>query len=197
MQKIRQLNRYYNKTLRHVFSSQFVAKNIREVPTLNQFALSIESKKIKKTHYLFIYLLTKGKKGHMIKYNIPWKFKTQIARVNKNSKILCRLSTTTTEKVLHIILFKMFPQVFPAEKKVLKLTEHLVKLIVYQVPLLEESLALQSNNGYLINISLTLNLEIPYATFYSKLFLVKTLKLSSYLPLNTQATKNISQDLYI
>ena len=70
MKKILQLHRYYNKTLNHIFNSQFVADNIKEVPKLNRFALSIESKKIKKTHYLFIYLLT-NKKGHMIKYNIP------------------------------------------------------------------------------------------------------------------------------
>ena len=100
MKKILQLHRYYNKTLNHIFSSQFVADNIKEVPKLNRFALSIESKKIKKTHYLFIYLLT-NKKGHMIKYNIPWKFKAQTGRIVKNSKILCRLSAKRTEKILH------------------------------------------------------------------------------------------------
>lgn len=181
--KVLQLNRYYTKTLRHIFSSQFIARNINNIPKLSKLVLSIEAKKIKKTHYMFVYLLTMGKKSHLIKYNIPKKFKRQSSRIKKRHKILCRLSARKTEKTLNKILFHILPAIFPTEKKSLQINRHIMRLIIYQIPLIKENLALKSRSGYLATIPLTLNFYIPYTSLYQKIFALRALGLYSSYPI--------------
>jgi hypothetical protein len=176
--KVLQLNRYYAKTLRHIFSSQFVARNVSNIPKLNKLVLSVEAKKIKKTHYMFVYLLTTGKKSHLIKYNIPKKFKRQSSRIKKRHKIMCRLSTRQTEKTLNKILFNILPKIFPTEKKSLQINRH-----IYQIPLIKENLALKSRSGYLPTIPLTLNFYLPYTSLYQKIFSLRYLGLYSSYPI--------------
>jgi hypothetical protein len=181
--KVLQLNRYYTKTLRHVFSSQFVARNISNIPKLSKLVLSVEAKKIKKTHFMFVYLLTTGKKSHLIKYNIPKKFKRQSSRIKKRHKILCRLSKRKTEQTLNKILFNILPAIFPTEKKSLQINRHIIRLIIYQIPLIKENLALKSRSGYLPLIPLTLNFYIPYTSLYQKIFSLRALGLYSSYPI--------------
>jgi len=176
---IRQLNRYFKQVLRQIFNTHFIVKNIYEIPSINQLALSSEAKKIKIAHYLFMYLLTRDMKTHLIKYNIPTKYKKQVHRVRKNSKILVRLPSKITEYVLHILLFEVFAQIFTSERIVFKVNKHIVRLIIENVPLMEESLILQSTSGYLTHIPLILNFNIPYTTLYQKFFIIRGLKIYS------------------
>ena len=176
---IKQLNRYFGQILRQIFNSQFLVKNLFEIPSLNHIILSTEAKKVKTAHYLFMYLLTRDMRAHLIKYNIPTKYKKQVHRIRKNSKIIARLSAKTTEYVLHILLFEVFTQIFTSEKIILKVNKHIVKLIIENVPLMEESLMLQSTNGYLTSIPLVLNFNIPYTTLYQKFFIIKAMKIYS------------------
>jgi hypothetical protein len=177
---IKQLNRYFVQLLRQISNSQFVVKSFCEVPALNRFALSSESKKIKTTHYLFMYLLARDKKAHLIKYKIPTKYKKQAHRIKKNSKIIIRLSPTMAEHVLHLLLFEVIPQIFTSEEVIFKVNKHNIKLLINNVPLMEESLILQSSSGYLSPIPLALNFSMPYTTLYQKLFIMRTVKMYSY-----------------
>jgi len=177
-----QLNRYYTKTLRHIFSSQFVLQNINNIPKFSNFILSSEPKKIKKTHYMFIYLLSGEKKAHIIKFKVPAKLKKQFLRIKKQHKLICRLSRRKIQKVLNQILFNILPELYTSEKKTLQINQSTVKILIFQTPLIKQSLALKSRSGYLTTIPLSLNFHFPHTSLYQKIFLLRMMGLYSTFP---------------
>jgi len=69
VQKNANLNAYVRGTLTNLFASQFLPSNPDSVLQLKRLYLIIQTKKTKKIHYFYLWLLT-GQQPHSAKFNL-------------------------------------------------------------------------------------------------------------------------------
>ena len=182
MQSYSQIKQYQKLILSHILSSQFVYSKLNEKCELKEQQLIIQNKKTKKIHYLYLFLTTK-KKPYAKKYYISTK------NVNKKNRLVKPKAKAVTWKVqikknkfpemLCQMLFQIIPFQNNSEKKILKLQEKYLDLIIHYAPLTTRTIGLKSKNSYISDIPLIWRLKWTHSSLFQKIFILKHFKILS------------------
>lgn len=179
MQELFQLKQYKNTILTNILSSQFVYSSIHQKCELKKQELIIQNKKTKKIHYLYLFL-TANKRPYAKKYNISPKNASKKSRVVKSkSKAVTWMVDIKKYKfyeMFHRILFRIIPFQNNSEKKILKLQENDLDLIIHYAPLTNRTIGLKSKNSYISDIPLIWRLKWTKSSLFQKIFILKHLK---------------------
>ena len=181
VQKNANLNAYVRGTLTNLFASQFLPSNPDSVLQLKRLYLIIQTKKTKKIHYFYLWLLT-GQQPHSAKFNFSWKNTSanQLVKTKaKRQRVQVSLPKKHHFRLLNDILWQIITKQTTAEKKVCTYQQLNVQLKIMAVPLTQKTLILQAFNSYFPNIPLWLQFRFSYTTAFEKLFFLRALKLFS------------------
>jgi hypothetical protein len=179
MLNLSQIKQYQNAILTNMLSSQFVYAKISQKCELKSQKLIIQNKKIKKIHYLYLFLTT-HRRPYLKKYY------TFSKNSNKNSKTKTKAKSITWgvsiknikfSEIVSDILFQIIPFQTISEKTVLKLHAENLDLIFHSAPLTERTISLKPKNSYLSEIPLTWRLKWTSASLFQKIFILKHLKI--------------------
>jgi hypothetical protein len=176
------LDSYVHGTLNNLFASQFLSTNPDSILELKKLFVNIQTKKNKKIHYFYLWLLT-GRRPYLAKFNFSWKHTSQNSWVKTKTKrqlVQIRIKEKHSFHFLHEILWQIITKQTHAEKRVCAYKQLDVQLYMIAIPLTQSTLALQALNSYFPNIPLTLQFRFSYATAFQKLFFVRALKLLSH-----------------
>ena len=179
MNNLSQLKQYQNTILTNILSSQFIYSSVNQKCELKKQELIIQHKKNKKIHYLYLFL-TANKRPYAKKYYISSK------TMNKTGSITKTKSKAITWRVeirkrnfyenLNRILFEIIPFQTNSEKKVLKLKENHLDIIIGFAPLTTKTFCLKSKNSYISDIPLIWRLKWTNSPLFQKIFILKHLK---------------------
>jgi hypothetical protein len=174
-----QLKQYTNKVLTNVLSSQFVYSSIQEHPQLKKQQLIINSKKRKKTHYLYLFLMT-TKRPYAKKYYIGWKSSSQKQNlVQSKPKTVSWHVEIPTNKIFDLlgkILFNIIPTQTDYEKPILNSHQHQLDVIIPYAPLTIHTIGLQSRNSYMTDIPITWRWQWNNISLFQKIFILRHFK---------------------
>ena len=174
-----QLKQYTNKTLTHILSSQFIYQSIQEVPQLKKQELIIQTKKRKKTHFLYLFLTVK-KRPYVKKYYTSWKMSSQkqslLQSKPKNISWKVEIPTKIIFTLLGHMLFNVIPTQTDSEKTILNSQNHQLDITIPYAPLTRSTMKLQSKNNYLIDIPLTWRWQWNNISFFQKIFILRFFK---------------------
>lgn len=178
IQKNANLNAYVGGTLNHVLTSQFLLFNINSLLRLKRVSFQIQTKKHKKIHYLYLWLLT-GQKPHSAKFNVSLKNTSPNNLVKtkaKRQRVQVSLLKRHYSRCLNEVLWEIISKQTHAEKKVWTFQQLDVQLKISAVPLTSKTLVLQALNSYFPNIPLGLRFRFSYSTAFEKIFFLRALK---------------------
>lgn len=179
VQKNANFNVYVRGTLNHLLTSQFLSFDTNSILRLKNLYLQIQTKKNKKIHYFYLWLLT-GQQPHSAKFNVSWKNTSPsnlIKTKTKRQRVQINLPKRHCFRCLNEILWQVISRQTNAEKKVWTYKQLDVQLKILVVPLTSKTLALQALNSYFPNIPLLLQFRFSYATAFEKIFFLRALKL--------------------
>lgn len=173
-----QIKQYKNKILTNVLSSQFIYSSIHQKCELKKQELIIQSKKKKKIHYLYLFL-TANKRPFAKKH---YTFSKNLTKKNSSGKLKSidwhvEIKKDKFYQSLYRILFEIIPYQTNAEKKILKLQQKHLDLIINFAPLTAQTLRLKPLNGYLSDIPLLWRLKWTNSSLFQKIFILKHLQI--------------------
>ena len=180
MQNYSQIKQYQSMILTNILSSQFVYSSVNQKCELKKQELLIQNKKTKKIHYLYLFL-TANKRPYAKKYYASSKNLNQ-----KNNTVKTKAKSMLWKVIIKKnrffeILYRMLFQIIPfqnnSEKKVLKLQENNLDLIIHYAPLTNKTVGLKSKNSYLSDIPLIWRLKWTKSTLFQKIFILKHMKI--------------------
>ena len=180
MQNYSQIKQYQSMILTNILSSQFVYSSVNQKCELKKQELLIQNKKTKKIHYLYLFL-TANKRPYAKKYYASSKNLNQ-----KNNTVKTKAKSMLWKVIIKKnrffeILYRMLFQIIPfqnnSEKKVLKLQENNLDLIIHYAPLTNKTVGLKSKNSYLSDIPLIWRLKWTNSTLFQKIFILKHMKI--------------------
>ena len=180
-QKNANFNTYVRGTLSHLFASQFLPSHPDSILQLKRLYFIIQTKKTKKIHYLYLWLLT-GQQPHSAKFNSSWKNTSPSHLVKakaKRQRVQISVSKKHHFRLLNDILWQIIAKQTTAEKKVCTYKQLNVQLKIMAVPLTPKTLILQALNSYFPNIPFWLQFRFSYSTAFEKIFFLRALKLFS------------------
>ena len=179
MQNSSQIKQYNNLIFSNILSSQFVYSALNQKCGLKKQELIIQNKKTKKIHYLYLFLTT-NKRPYAKKYYLSQK------NANKKNRVVKTKSKAVTWKVeiqskdfyenFSRMLFQIIPFQNNSEKKVLKIQEKSLDLIIHYAPLTARTIGLKSKNSYISDIPLIWRLKWTKSSLFQKVFLLKHFK---------------------
>ncbi len=179
MQNFSQIKQYENKILTNILSSQFVYSSVNQKCELKEQELIIQNKKTKKIHYLYLFLTT-NKRPYAKKYYISQKNSNKKTRVVKPKSKAVTWSVGIKNNKFYDNFYRMLFQIIPfqnnSEKKVLKLQENNLDLIIHYAPLTTRTAGLKSKNSYISDIPLIWRLKWTKSSLFQKIFILKHLK---------------------
>lgn len=179
MQNFSQIKQYENKILTNILSSQFVYSSVNQKCELKEQELIIQNKKTKKIHYLYLFLTT-NKRPYAKKYYISQKNSNKKTRVVKPKSKAVTWSVGIKKNKFYDNFSRMLFQIIPfqnnSEKKVLKLQENNLDLIIHYAPLTTRTVGLKSKNSYISDIPLIWRLKWTKSSLFQKIFILKHLK---------------------
>jgi hypothetical protein len=182
LEKKHYLKNYYKNNLKHLFTSKFIYDCVNEIPKIESLRLFVESNDIKKTHYLAVYLLSKG-------------FTPYVKRFNKKKGIKFGQSPKTNKfffiDIKKYAMFSFFSFFFnklsnnnlATEQSPFFLKKNQTKVVLWNTPLVEEIKKLQSQQGYISNIPLGFLIKLSKNnknTMYERAFLLRLLGFISF-----------------
>jgi hypothetical protein len=180
MLKTLQFKQYNSSILTNVLTSQFIYSNPNRIACLKKLSISIQIKGSKATHFWYLTLLT-NQKPYIKKYHLSWKSRAQ------KKKLIKPYAKTTFWTVnikknffLHFIrgiLFDLFSTQRNFEKRILRVDANAISITIPSAPLTSKTWTLQSRNGYLINIPLTLRFIWKDISLCQKIFLLRNWKI--------------------
>ena len=180
MQSFSQIKQYNNLIFSHILSSQFVYSALNQKCELKKQELIIQSKKTKKIHYLYLFLTT-NQRPYAKKYYLSQKNTNK-----KNSSVKTKSKAVTWKveiqpKKFYEIFYRMLFQIIPfqnnSEKKVLKIQEKSLDLIINYAPLTSCTIGLKSKNSYISDIPLIWRLKWTKTSLFQKIFFLKHFKM--------------------
>lgn len=180
MQNYSQIKQYQSMILTNILSSQFVYSSVNQKCELKKQELLIQNKKTKKIHYLYLFL-TANKRPYAKKYYASSKNLNQ-----KNNTVKTKAKSMLWKviikknrffEILYCMLFQIIPFQNNSEKKVLKLQENNLDLIIHYAPLTNKTVGLKSKNSYLSDIPLIWRLKWTNSTLFQKIFILKHMKI--------------------
>ena len=180
MQKLSQIKQYKSTILANILSSQFVYSSVNQKCELKKQELIIQNKKTKKIHYLYLFL-TANKRPYAKKYYVSPKNLSKKTRVlkTKSKSVTWRVDIKKNNfyEVISRMLFQIIPFQNNSEKKVLKLQENNLDLIIHYAPLTTRTIGLKSKNSYISDIPLIWRLKWTKSSLFQKIFILKHLKI--------------------
>ena len=177
------LKKYTSGIFQHLLTSQFIYATPENCIRLKRLRFKIQTRKLKKIHYMYLWLLTK-RRPYLQKFHSSWK------NISKNNPLKIKMKThclnVTLKKknnfaMLHKILIHMISKQTHSEKQVWTFDQHLLKVILFSVPLTQDTYLLQKKNTYFPQIPLTLIFYFSNTTAFQKLFFVRALRILSSL----------------
>jgi len=173
-QKKQNLNSYASWTLSNLFTSQFLHSSYEDLLFLKKANLVIQTRKNKKIHYFYLWLLTRqnpyAKKFFLAEKTIS-SFAQPFLKVKpKRQRIEVSLKKKHTWLVLHEILWEIISKQINAEKTIWTYRQPNLQLTIPFVPLTKSTFFLQASNSYFPNIPLTLIFSFSCATGFQKIF---------------------------
>lgn len=168
--------RQYQKTgLTQIFTSNFVYSNLENIPRVRRLRLNVETKKSKKAHSLYLFLLT-GQIPYTKKFYPSWKNSTSQAFL-KPKKATHRVQVCVNPANRSIILSEIITQLIPKqltnETPIWRFQGDKMIVVVPMASLIRNTGLLQGKNNYFPNFSLMLHLTFPKMTAFQKLFFIR------------------------
>ena len=178
------LNSYVRWTLNSFFTSQFLYFNTNNILRLKRLTCKIATRKNKKIHYFYLWLLTKqtpySKKFYVAKKNTSMYGTTFLNAKSKRQVLEIMLKKKYMWPIIHEILWQIISKQMHAEKAVWAYEQSNVKIKIPFVPLTESTFFLQAKNNYFPNIPLTLKFYFSFTSAFQKLFFLRMLKFLSH-----------------
>jgi len=170
----------YQKTIStQVFTSHFVYFSLQEVFRVRRLRLNIETKKSKKVHPLYLFLLT-GQLPYTRKFNPSWKNSNTHA-VLKPKASINRVQVSIRPANKFIILDELLTQIIPkqlnSETRIWRFQEANMQVLVPTASLTKSTAFLQAKNNYFPNFPLTLHFTLSNTTAFQKLFFLRIYKI--------------------
>jgi len=182
-QKTLSLNSYKSWTLSNLFTSQFIHSTYNDLLFLKKVNLIIHTRKNKKIHYFYLWLLTRqhpyAKKFFLAEKNISLFAQPFLKVKPKRQRIEVFLKKKHTWLVLHEILWEIISKQINAEKTIWTYQQPNLQLTIPFVPLTKSTFFLQASNSYFPSIPLTLIFSFSCTTAFQKIFFLRALKFLS------------------
>lgn len=162
-----------------MLSSQFVYEKISQKCELKSQKFIIHNKKIKKIHYLYLFLTT-NRRPYLKKYYSFSKNSSNNSKTKTKAKSITwgvSIKNVRFSEILSEMLFQIIPSQTISEKAVLKLHTDNLDLILHSAPLTEKTASLKPKNSYLSEIPLIWRLKWTSASLFQKIFILKHLKI--------------------
>lgn len=177
IKKSHYLKTYYNNSIKNIYSSKFIYDCVNDIPKIESLRLTIESSEIKKTHFLAIYILSKGFLPYMKKYN-----KRKSARVLQTQKgdrfFFSDIKKYNVFFLLSFFFQKLATANLNTEQSPYFLKKNQTKLVLWNTPLVDEIKKLQSPQGYIPSIPIGFSFKLSKKnknTLYERLFFLRSL----------------------
>lgn len=166
----------YQKTIStHVFTSHFVYFSLQEVPRVRRLRLNIETKKSKKVHSLYLFLLT-GQIPYTRKFYPSWKNSNSHAFLKPKAtthRVQVCVRPTNKFRILSEILTQIIPKQLTHETRIWRFQEAKMLVLVPMASLTKSTVYLQAKNNYFPNFPLTLHFTLSDTTAFQKLFFLR------------------------
>lgn len=180
LKKSLQIKKYQNKILTSFLSSQFIYSCVTQKCELKKQQLIIKNKKTKKIYYFYLFLTTK-KRPYIKKYytlSNTSKKKSSVSKTKtRMTKWKVEIKKNQLVDNLAYMLFEIIPFQNNSEKKILKLQEQDLDLIIHYAPLTRRTIGLTPKNSYLSDIPLIWKLKWTTSSIFQKIFILKHLKI--------------------
>lgn len=170
---------YYKKYLqRVVLYNCLIINKFTTIP----IRLSVD-KRSKKTHLLYLTLLSNRKKVHFIRFNSSKKHKKQVKH-RISIKNYCRITNGKTWKIIRKLfdLTQKASQILLKEERVLKLKSNLAKLTFWNTNKTNIANRLKSKRRYYVNTPITLNILLKDKQYITKWFFLNVIRMISKSP---------------
>ncbi len=169
------LEQYQKTIFTHIFTSNFVYPDLQNIPSIRRLRLNIETKKSKKAHALYLFLLT-GQIPYTRKFYPSWK--------NSNSQAFLRPKKAThrvqvcarpAQKLIMLseIITQLIPKQLTNETRIWRFQEDKMMIFIPIASLIRSTIFLQAKNNYFPNFSLILHITFPNMTAFQKLFFIR------------------------
>ena len=172
-----QIQQYQKTVFTQILSSQFVYSCINEKCELKKQTLIIENKKMKKLYYLYLFLLTKKKPYVKKQYLVAKNFNKKNSLTKPKTKSVTwkvEIKNSKFYQIFSQMLFQIIPFQTNSEKKILKLKQSNLDLVLQYAPLTTTTFGLKAKNNYLSDIPLTWRLKWTKNTStFQKIFILK------------------------
>lgn len=162
-----------------MLSSQFVYANINQKCELKSQKFLIHNKKIKKIHYLYLFL-TSNHKPYLKKYYNFSKNSSQNNQIKTKAKFITwgvSIKNIKFAEIFSEMLFQIVPFQTISEKAILKIHAENLDLIFHSAPLTERTASLKPRNSFLSEIPLIWRLKWTSSSLFQKVFILKHLKI--------------------
>lgn len=180
------LKNYYRNNLKHLFTSKFIYGCVNEIPKIESLRLFVELHDIKKTHYLAVYLLSKGFIPYVKRFNK--KKNTKFGQTSKTNKFFfIDIKKYAMFSFFSFFLNKLLNNNLVTEQPPFFLKKNQTKVVLWNTPLVGEIKKLQSQQGYVSNIPLGLLIKLSKNnknTIYERLFFLRLLGFIGFQEIN-------------
>lgn len=181
LSKNKNLKKYTLGLWQYISTSQFIYMNPEKIIKLKRLSFRIETRKQKKIHFVYLWLLTK-KIPYLKKFYPAWKNNSRnnlIKTKQKKYSLQVKISTKNKFNLLYNILMEIISKQIHSEKKIWTFQADQVRVSLFSVPLTKNTVLLQIKNTYFPNIPMTLQFKFSKTTAFQKLFFLRSLKILS------------------
>ena len=179
MKNFSQIKQYKKTILSNILSSQFVYFSPNQKCELKNQELLIQNKKTKKIHYLYLFLTANKKPYAKKSYASLKNLKKKSSGLKPKSRAMIWKVKIKASKFFAIIshmLFQIIPLQSHSEKKILKIKENSLDILIHYAPCTSLTSGLRSNNSYWSDIPLIWRLKWTNSSLFQKIFVLKHLK---------------------
>jgi len=176
------LKQYTSGVFQYLLTSQFVYQTPENCMTLKNLRFKIQTRKQKKIHYMYLWLLTK-KIPYLHKFYPSWKNNSSnIFLKPKAKKYTLEVNILSKHKfeILHQVLMQIISTQINSEKPVWTFHQRHLSAIIFSAPLTKNTSLLQMKNTYFPSIPLSFQFHFSKTTAFQKLFFLRALKFLSF-----------------
>jgi len=173
------LKQYQNLIFKNILSSQFVYSTQQDITQLKRVRINIHTKKNKKIHYFYLWLLT-GQIPYLRKFHSSTKkgsINPLLRTKAKNHSLQVAVQPKKNLFLLAEILTSIISKQIIFEKKVWTFWNQNVRIMIPFTPLTRSTIRLQAKNSYFPYIPLAFNLQFKKATAFQRLFFLRALRI--------------------
>lgn len=162
-----------------MFTSHFVYFRLQDVPLVRRLRVNIDTKKSKKVHPLYLFLLT-GQIPYTKKFYPSWKNSSTHSAI-KPRALTNRVQVCVRPRNKFVIVSEILNHIIPKqiahEKPIWHFQDEHLMVIVPMASLTKSTAYLQGKNSYFPNFALTLHFTLNNITAFQKLFFLRSFKI--------------------